>query len=89
VKRHQDNVQRRSKASKPKQKALENQRSRAFLLSVDVQGRTSSSRRAIKPGDPHKRLNAYFSPSRTAFQTDGGRDFNVIVDDGGGAQVMF
>jgi hypothetical protein len=31
----------------------------------------------------HKRavvVSAYFSPSWTAFQTDGGRDFNVIVD---------
>lgn len=25
-------------------------------------------------------FRAYFSPSWTAFQTDGGRDFNVIVD---------
>jgi hypothetical protein len=32
---------------------------------------------------------AYFSPSWTAFQADGGRDFSVIVDDGGGAQVIF
>jgi hypothetical protein len=27
-----------------------------------------------------ERLNAYFSPSWTAFQADGGRDFSVIVD---------
>lgn len=25
-------------------------------------------------------LDAYFSPSWTAFQVDGGRDFNVVVD---------
>ena len=32
---------------------------------------------------------AYFSPSWTAFQADRGRDFSGIVDDGGGAQVIF
>ena len=32
---------------------------------------------------------AYFSPSWTPFQTDRGRHFSVIVDDGGGAQVIF
>jgi Arm DNA-binding domain len=30
-----------------------------------------------------------FSPSWTAFQTDRGRCFSVIVDDGGGARVIF
>ncbi|MGS5085002.1 hypothetical protein ACVC7V_00680 [Hydrogenophaga sp. A37] len=29
---------------------------------------------------PPKALPAYFSPSWTAFQVDGGRDFNVVVD---------
>jgi hypothetical protein len=31
---------------------------------------------------PHFRAiySAYFSPSWTAFQVDGGRDFNVVVD---------
>ena len=32
---------------------------------------------------------AYFSPSWTPFQADRGRDSSVIVDDGGGAQVIF
>ena len=31
----------------------------------------------------------YFSPSWTPFQADRGRCFSVIVDDGGGAQVIF
>jgi transposase len=31
----------------------------------------------------------YFSSSWTAFQADRGRDFNGIVDDGDGAQVIF
>ena len=26
------------------------------------------------------KFHAYFSPSWTAFQVDGGRDFNVVVD---------
>ena len=30
---------------------------------------------------------AYFSPSRTAFQSDRGRRFSVIADDAGGVQV--
>jgi hypothetical protein len=39
---------------------------------------------------PHLLLvGAYFSPSWTAFQTDRGRRFSGIVDDGGGAQVIF
>ena len=33
-------------------------------------------------------LAAYFSPSWTAFQTDRGRCFSVIVDDWGRAQVI-
>ena len=32
---------------------------------------------------------AYFSPSWTPFQSDRGRCFSGIVDDGGGAQVIF
>jgi len=43
---------------------------------------------------PHRKpapcwLSAYFSPSWTAFQADGGRCFSVNVDDEGGAQVIF
>jgi hypothetical protein len=33
-------------------------------------------------------FRAYFSPSWTASQPDGGRGFRVIVDDEGGAQVI-
>ena len=33
-----------------------------------------------KPGTGKSHIAAYFSPSWTAFQPDGGRDFSVIVD---------
>ena len=32
------------------------------------------------PTNQTYRRDAYFSPSWTAFQVDGGRDFNVVVD---------
>jgi hypothetical protein len=39
--------------------------------------------------DRSQLLHAYFSPSWTVFQSDRGRRFSGIVDDGGGAQVIF
>jgi hypothetical protein len=35
---------------------------------------------SLKPATAHIGLFAYFSPSWTPFQADGGRDFSVIVD---------
>ena len=60
----------------------------AALASTGDLGKSFLSKKTLRQSFK-ARGRAYFSPSWTASQADRGRRVSVIVDDGGGAQVIF